>query len=177
MNQRIFIGAAPENWQSEQILKLQNGISNNLDEESLFRLKMTSPSNFHMTIAFLGMASSKQIEQICLLTNKMDKPKFEIELNTLTLWRKPQVLAISGQNEDESLTQLYQQFQAVAETLSLHTNKHAFTPHITLCRKAKTCPSITVQPLQFSPREIHLYRSESTPAGVKYSIIKTWQLG
>lgn len=176
MNQRIFIGAAPENWQVEQILKLQYDISNKLNREQSSPIKFTTTSNLHMTISFLGMASPAQLDALCLMTDKMEKPKFDIELNELTLWRKPQVLAICGQNKDKSLNRLYQQFQDAAKVLSLHINSHDFTPHITLCRKAKTCPTISVQPMLFSPQKIHLYRSESHSGGVEYSIIKSWNL-
>ncbi len=172
MDQRIFIGTAPENWQSTQIAAIQQQLQSKLPANA----RAVKLSNLHMTLAFLGISSSEQRTELCNQLDKLHKPRFEVTLDQLTLWRKPQVLCISGSNQNHALNRLYQDCQTLAETLSLHTNEHEFRPHITLFRKAKLCPEYEILPITLAPKQIHLYHSVSTEQGVRYDILKSWPL-
>ncbi|MGB5446795.1 MAG: RNA 2',3'-cyclic phosphodiesterase, partial [Psychromonas sp.] len=64
---------------------------------------------------------------------------------------------------------------------NLQKNTHLFTPHITLARKVKSTDqsitaAIAIKPLVLRPTAMHLYHSESTDDGVKYHILRSWQL-
>lgn len=172
MDQRIFIGAAPENWHKEQIKRLQGSLSTTLPHEC----RAVKVNNLHMTLAFLGLSSSEQLSALCDSLDKLTKPKFEVTFDNLTLWRKPQVLCISGKSHDARLHHLYQGCQRIARQLKLHTNEHEFVPHITLFRKAKLCPEHEIVPITLAPNQIHLYHSVSTEQGVRYDILKSWSL-
>ncbi|MBW8184170.1 2'-5' RNA ligase [Shewanella sp. NR704-98] len=189
MMKRLFLGIAPTQTQNTQLSSLQAGIS--VDGKSV------SPANFHMTLAFLGQLD---IHQQFKLQHKLDIlqaskalswPKFTVTLDTLTLWRKPQILCLSGKVLDPNLQYILDECHSLLQQIGIKLPNHQsrkaaqnilpqevnFVPHISLFRKAKQLPiKHEALALTLSPEKIHLYISISKPTGVEYQILQSWPL-
>lgn len=188
---RLFLGIAPTQAQNAQLSSLQAELS--IDG------KKVSPSNFHMTLAFLGpldIHSQYQLQHILDIRHNDSArswPRFSVTLNTLTLFRRPQVLCLSGKVEDPHLQLIIDDCRALMLQIGVDTtareNTHVpknllqqeqpttFIPHISLFRKAKYQPKqYPPISLTLTPQKVHLYVSTSTPAGVEYQILQSWPL-
>ncbi|WP_394147385.1 2'-5' RNA ligase family protein [Shewanella atlantica] len=218
---RLFLGVSPDAAQVEQLLKIQTTLFKAGDKERACEGRdadrktanyytgvgrRVEKQNFHMTLAFLGAVSDEMQEQLestldsFYAINANQWPSFDVALDTLTLWRKPQVLCLSGKVDDENLQITVDRCRYAAREAGLFSGKTdkdnrsgepAFTPHITLFRKAKKIPQALLPetnllrdelieraliPLTLSPQQMHLYESVSTPEGVEYHIQRSWKL-
>jgi len=220
---RLFLGVSPNRAQVEQLLKVQDALFNASNKErniesmavdvsSDSRTEYTgvgrrvNKQNFHMTLAFLGAVSDNvQADLESTLDsfyaiNASQWPSFDVTLDTLTLWRKPQVLCLSGKPDDLNLQIAVDRCRYAAKEAGLFcgktdkankSSKLTFTPHITLFRKAKKIPQDhlpqtnllceelmkhSLIPVTLSPQQMHLYESVSTAKGVEYRILRSWTL-
>ncbi|GGI76704.1 RNA 2',3'-cyclic phosphodiesterase [Shewanella hanedai] len=188
---RLFLGIAPTQAQLTRLSTLQTEL--NIDG------KKVSPTNFHMTLAFLGlldMHSQYKLQHMLDIRHSSSAhrwPAFSVTLDTLTLFRKPQVLCLSGKIEDPHLQLIIDDCRAlmlqigmdIAARESSEVPKNlipqeppiAFIPHVSLFRKAKYLPEQSPPlSLTLTPEKVHLYVSTSTPDGVKYQILQSWPL-
>lgn len=169
MTKRLFIGIALDKQQTQQLSKLQASFDS--------AVKQVPAINLHMTLVFLGLVDDKTQQQLEELISLMDKPKFYLTLDKLEHWEKPKILCLTGESCDPSLLKLAKNCSALLSELELGKSEHAFTPHITLARKAKHLPiSVAIKPLLLTPKAIHLFHSQSTIEGVKYQILRSWDL-
>ncbi|MGB5446914.1 MAG: RNA 2',3'-cyclic phosphodiesterase, partial [Psychromonas sp.] len=148
MTKRLFLGIALDKQQAEQICQLQK----QLDQS----LRLIPLQNLHMTLAFLGLVGEEVQEQLEEQVSQMFKPKFQQTLNTLTHWKNPQVLCLTGEKTDPVLAQLAKECHSLTSLFNLQKNTHLFTPHITLARKVKSTDqsitaAIAIKPLVLRP--------------------------
>jgi 2'-5' RNA ligase len=190
MMKRLFLGIALTQAQQSQLSSLQ--------ENLLSDAKKVRPANFHMTLAFLGqldihhqykLQHMLDIRHRCLA---LSWPKFTVTLDTLTLWRKPQVLCLSGKNWDPHLQLIIDDCRAIMQQIGIdiairkNTEMQedcvqqalpiVFIPHVSLFRKAKYLPECPPISLTLAPDKVHLYASVSGPSGVEYQILQSWPL-
>jgi len=173
MAKRLFLGIALNKHQTQQLTELQG----NFDSD----VRLVPAENFHMTLVFLGLIDADTEQQLGQQISLMKKPKFNLTLDSLVHWAKPRILCLTGQSDDPALSLLAKNCSALLSQHELVEDKHPFTPHITLARKAKHLPenmpsSVSVKPLLLTPTTIHLFHSQSTVDGVKYQILRSWDL-
>jgi len=219
---RLFLGVSPNKVQLEQLFKIQDAlfkaedrasflenqsIDKNSDSHNYTSVgRRVNKQNFHMTLAFLGAVSTEMQAELestldsFYAINANQWPSFDVTLDTLTLWRKPQVLCLSGKSDDMNLQIAVDRCRYAAKEAGLFcgkTNKTktgdelTFTPHITLFRKAKRIPDDhlpqtgllqselmeeSLIPVTLSPQQMHLYESVSSAKGVEYHILRSWAL-
>ncbi|QSX36499.1 RNA 2',3'-cyclic phosphodiesterase [Shewanella sedimentimangrovi] len=177
LKQRLFLGFAPDESQRRQLQALQRELQHRQTTPQGWRPVLKD--NLHLTLAFLGGCSPEQRRELELGIGQIHKPRFAQRLERLQLWRGPGVLCLGEHAEDDGLLQLYRDSQTLAGKLGLQQSEHGFHPHITLFRKAKAgqLPTLSPEPLTLKPEQLHLYWSESTPSGVRYRILHSWDLG
>ncbi|ABM03543.1 2'-5' RNA ligase [Psychromonas ingrahamii 37] len=173
MTKRLFLGIALDKQQTQQLSKLQA----NFDSA----VRLVPAANLHMTLLFLGLIDDKTQQQLEEQISLMDKPKFNLSLDKLDHWAKPKILCLTGQIDDPALLKLAKNCSALSTQFKLYKDENPFTPHITLARKAKYLPenmstSVDIQPLLLTPKTLHLFHSQSTIEGVKYQILRSWNL-
>lgn len=220
---RLFLGVSPTSVQREQLLQLQEALFKASHQQSDIKhrgIEANSDShtphsgvgrrvdkhNFHMTLAFLGAFSDEMQAHLELtldsftLRNQTQWPAFDVTLDTLTLWPKPQVLCLSGKLNDANLQLTVDRCRHAAKQAEVFCGKKnksnnndewSFIPHITLFRKAKQIPennlsqtdllqsqliATSLIPMTLSPQQMHLYESLSTSTGVEYHILRSWAL-
>lgn len=173
MDKRLFLGITLTQKQTQQMTLLQSHLAG--------YARLVAAHNLHMTLLFLGNVSEPTQRQLEKLISAMHKPKFKITLDTFSHWKKPKIFCISGQAKDNALLKIVNDCQLIAATLNLHSEEHAYTPHITLARKAQQsekCPAFAkpIESLILNPKHIELFESKSTKDGVQYTSLRVWKL-
>lgn len=191
---RLFLGIDVDHEQTKQLVAMQD----QLQQAGYGGERPVKSSNFHMTLAFIGQveesALPEMINAVDTIANTVGWPKFQVKLDELTLWPKPQILCLSApelsspkgatglaftvyqcQIIARSFDQKYLQEQDKIEPLN------RYTPHITLFRKARKSPLLAktdlgVSSLLLTPSLLHLYQSVSSSQGVEYRILQSWVL-
>lgn len=98
------------------------------------------PEDFHITLAFLGVASSEKIEKLHkLLNEKMNKTEnvFSLQVNQFGFFGNEQQPRIfwAGVEDEPFLYTLQKQVAYVCEKAGFQLDKRPYAPHITLARK------------------------------------------
>lgn len=169
MTKRLFLGIALNKQQTQQVCELQKNFDSTV--------RLVNATNLHMTLVFLGLVDDATELQLLDQISLMDKPKFNLTLDSLAHWAKPKILCLTGQSHDPALLKLAKNCSALLTKFNLYEDKNPFTPHITLARKAKHLPApVPIKPLLLTPKTIHLFHSQSTTEGVKYKILRSWDL-
>lgn len=173
---RLFLGFAPTAAEKTSLLKLQQACEQ-ADEQSGPGLKKVTAANLHLTLAFLGQVTAKQQRDLLAAIPGLPLKHFRVRLEHLCFWPGPKILCLTGTAEDPALMALAKAAQQLADDLGLHSSEYDYRPHITLMRRAGNLPKLEHIPtLDFTPSELQLYESLSTPTGVEYRILASWPL-
>lgn len=136
-------------------------------------------ANFHITLAFLGKISAKQLDGICTEVDQIsDIPTFDVLLNQVGYWSKPKALWLGCHETENEHLQLSKTLTHIANTNGLHLSKQAYIAHLTLARKCSVNPPAPLIPPSFAWRNtaFHLYESVSGKNGVSYHVRRSWPL-
>nr|WP_269468590.1 RNA 2',3'-cyclic phosphodiesterase [Alteromonas sp. ASW11-130] len=191
---RCFIGLelsaqqklALQSWQQKalpEIRSRQQTPSVNQQNKKRIRSAPAIPvavpvANYHITLAFLGAISSKQLESLITHLDKIHAHPVTLQLTQSGYWQKPKIVFVAPDHVPESLSSLHTQVRKGAREAGIETESRNYQPHVTLVRKA--APSLP--PPLFAPEincqfdAFHLFESVSTPNGVSYPIRHSWKL-
>lgn len=136
-------------------------------------------TNFHVTLAFLGQITPKQLDVLhSEIENMPEIPEFDVTLDQIGYWPKPKAFWLGCQKTAEQHIQLAKQLHKIANLAGLHMSKQEYVAHVTLARKCSENPPAPLLPPEFSWRakEFHLYESVSSKHGVAYHIRQSWPL-
>jgi RNA 2',3'-cyclic 3'-phosphodiesterase len=136
--------------------------------------------NLHLTLLFLGAVSDVKLPQLYQLGHQvaLQHGGFEMELDTLGLFPQAKVAWIGVSQPPTELLALELALRAGVSALGLPLDPSPYRPHITLYRKARTLPEPDARAratISLQAREFHLYESCSTPAGVQYCKLASWE--
>ncbi len=136
-------------------------------------------ANFHVTLAFLGQITNKDVENLEQGIDSMSAiHNFTVQLNHLGYWAKPKALWLGCQQVDAAHICLAKQLQAISKKAGLVMPQQDYVAHLTLARKCQSNPPAALIDPNFSWQvaNFHLFESLSTHTGVVYVIRKTWPL-
>ena len=166
--------------------------------------KIIPQQNFHITLAFLGVISKKQQNDITnIISEKYDDIKqrlsnflqgnytntdaLKLTLSQLGHFNKAQVLHLMPASSPDWLSYLEKVIIELCQQSDILLDSRAYKPHLSLYRKAIT-PLALPEPLllntqflngfchQLSIESFSLYHSYSNTSGVTYLPIHTWKL-
>lgn len=167
MTKRLFIGLSINNKDICRIeqWRIANGI------ETLHNIPR---ENYHITLAFLGHVSNEAYRLLSERIKNLTMPRVELTLDQLEYWSKPKILCLTASHVPTELQQLVAKLWEILEPLGYRNQYAAYSPHITLCRKA---PHLTQPNIQdsftLSFEHFSLFESRSTAIGVRYIPFKT----
>jgi 2'-5' RNA ligase len=136
-------------------------------------------ANFHVTLAFLGQISPKQLDALCESVNQIGQiHAFDISLNQVGYWSKPKALWLGCKDTQNEHLQLVKSLVKIANSIGLQLPKEDYIAHLTLARKCSVNPPAALISPTFSwhNAEFHLYESVSGKKGRAYHIRQTWPL-
>ncbi|MDA0834668.1 MAG: RNA 2',3'-cyclic phosphodiesterase [Planctomycetota bacterium] len=152
-------------------------------------IKTVQEATLHVTLKFLGDVPADRIAPIgnAIAKSAANFSAHRIELHGIGTFpdeRRPSVIWI-GLKPVETLVTLASEIELAMCDFGFEPESRAFSPHLTLAR-VKTKPPSTLFELieahrrtpfgDFAVEEVKLYRSELTPGGPVYSVLKTCPL-
>jgi 2'-5' RNA ligase len=169
---RAFFGLSPDTKTKLAIDAWRNETFAHLDG-------LVPAANFHVTLAFLGNVSVKQLDTLKRLIDEMPNiTTFDVSLNQLGYWPKPKALWLGSQQTAPEHLLLAQHIHNIASKSDLLLQDQDYVAHLTLARKCKVKPPAPLFPANFKWHvdQFHLFESKSSPEGVIYPIRQSWPL-
>jgi 2'-5' RNA ligase len=134
------------------------------------------PDNLHATLVFLGSVDETIETKLIDTASAVNFAKISIRFDSLNYWRRPRIICLCGKPEDSAVALLVGQLNTMAATLEIPTDDRPYQAHITLLRKANKLPPLAFEPIVWQSDAFCLVESCSTPEGVAYRVLKTWQI-
>lgn len=167
--QRLFFALWPEPTLRRQLIALQR--------QCVQFGKPVPPANLHMTLAFLGEVPDEAAACLRERAAAVRFAAFELTVDTLGYFRKPQILWAGPRQVPAALTQLQQQIVSLAQHCLPDWQPGRFTPHLTLARKSAPVVSTRLAPLRLHARCFCLVRSSPTEDGSLYEVLQSYPAG
>lgn len=150
------------------------------------------PENVHLTLKFLGNINPDLVPEIvdALSPVASSCPPFSLSLKETGLFPKkgaPRVLWVGLMDPGEQLRRLQGRVTGVLAEAGFQPDKGVFTPHLTVGRikssknsgklKEMVAAGLKVEPVTFKVAEVVLYKSQLSPEGSRYTVLKVLPLG
>jgi len=134
--------------------------------------------NFHLTLVFLGATPISRRWCIERAVSEVRTGGFELRLDRLGHWRKPEVLWIGGP-APAPLAALVRALQSIVLDCDGKADDRSFEVHLTLFRKVRRAPRPmpAVPPIRWQVESFVLVESLADPAGAQYAVLREWPLG
>jgi 2'-5' RNA ligase len=132
--------------------------------------------NLHVTLVFLGSVDEAIEMKLADAASAVTFAKISIRFDALNYWRRPRIICLCGKPEDSAAARLVEQLNTLAAALEIPTDDRPYQAHITLLRKANKLPPLAFEPIIWQSDAFCLVESCSTPEGVAYRVLKTWQI-
>lgn len=159
------------------------------------------PESLHVTLKFIGEQPPETVDQIQLALSGVRGEPITLEFRGYGFFPNPQSARVFwvGITADEGLPVLAASIDRALQTIDIPRETHAYTPHLTLARRAggsgsarsrkddrensqfaklqeKLAP-LTAEFGTMTAREFFLYQSTLSPKGSRYSKIARFELG
>jgi 2'-5' RNA ligase len=133
--------------------------------------------NLHITLAFPGNVTTRV--QTCLeeAAGSITGAPFELAIDRLGYWPRPRIIWAAPAQTPPPLWSLAAALRTALVACGLEPENRPYQAHITLARKASQALNVTrIAPIQWSIRHFCLVESVTEPAGVRYSVLRSWPL-
>jgi len=169
-HRRLFFGLDADS-QNQALMTLQHRLA--------LAASPVVADNLHLTLLFLGAVDEARLPQLCQLGCQVASRQsgFGVVLDQLGLFPQAKVAWIGPSQAPHPLLQLEQALRDGVSALGLPLDERPYRPHLTLYRKARTLPPSAepCRPIPLPVSGFHLYESCSTPAGVQYHKLASWE--
>ena len=135
--------------------------------------------NLHITLVFLGSTPPERRHCIEAALDGLERPGFELRLDRLGYWRRPQVVWAGSDAVPPPLTSLVEDMTKAAVQCGCMLDARPFRPHLTLFRKVRKPPRDLpdIAPILWPANAFALVESVTASSGVRYQVLNTWPLG
>ena len=162
---RIFVALQPAPAFRDALASLQDRL-----RAASVTGRYLTPSNLHMTLAFIGMWP----EDITGLLPSVQNP-FPVTLSHLGIFPKAKVLW-AGVEPSEALNSLACQVRQALTEAEIPFDRQDFNPHITLVRKPTIPDNLNLSEIHVPQatmivKDVCLYRSDHGEQGMEYTVI------
>ena len=139
--------------------------------------RLTAMAQLHLTLVFLGRVPAALCER--LQQGKVPPlGEFELQLDTVGYWRKPQIFWLGSRRRSDPLMALVAELRRQCMALGLEVDQRDFVPHITMARRVRKPPPVRrFDPVIWPVRHCSLVASQFVPDGVNYRELARWPLG
>jgi len=136
------------------------------------------PQNLHITLAFLGEVEAGRLQAAKTAADAAHAEGFELALDQIEWWRKPQILCLTPSAACPALERLAAGLAAQLQTEGFKLDKRPFRAHLSLARDA-ACPpgqSQLEQAVAWRSSAFALVESRQDGRGSCYTTIQSWPL-
>jgi 2'-5' RNA ligase len=137
------------------------------------------PDQLHLTLEFLGGVPQPRLVSVLEAGESVaaSANPFEIVLDRLEHWQRPQVLCLTASIVPAPLAALVLALRSALAARGFEPEERAFRPHLTLARKVRLPPPAeSVEPLCWAARDYSLVESIGGPQGSRYERLATWPM-
>jgi 2'-5' RNA ligase len=134
-------------------------------------------ADLHLTLHFLGLVAQDRLDALCALGAGLRAEGFELILDELGHWPRPQVLWAGPAETAPELVELHARLGAGLQALGFEPDSRPFAAHVTLARKIRRWPqgAAALAAVRWPVREFALV--ESVPGAVPaYQPLARWPL-
>ncbi len=127
------------------------------------------PDQLHLTLEFLGGVPEARLGSVLEAGEAVagSATPFEIVLDRLEHWQRPQVLCLTASVVPEPLAALVRSLRSALSARGFDPEQRPFRPHLTLARKVRLPPPAgSVEPQRWAAHEYSLVESISWPGRV-----------
>lgn len=151
------------------------------------KIRWEKEENLHLTLKFLGATDEKKIKEVVEGIKKATlgiKP-FWFQLEKLGFFLRQSLIVWLGAKSQEGLFKITQNLENEMARLGFPKERREFSPHITIGRAKRVFPRKKWQKVaqeirnfptppfsKFKVKEITLMKSQLTPKGSIYSVVK-----
>lgn len=138
--------------------------------------RWTHRADLHMTLHFLGQVGEDRLDTLRALGATLARPSFELVLDRIGHFPRPQVLWVGPSAAPDELGALYGALAEGLRASGFAVEARPFHPHVTLARKVRRAPaSAALDPLTWPVRELVLAESRGDEVP-HYHPIGRWPL-
>lgn len=132
--------------------------------------------NFHLTLAFLGSVALDRVAAVEAVGAKCAQGQpFEIVLDAIEHWRKPQVLCATASVTPPAAAALAEMLKRALVDQGFAPDLKPFRVHATVARKVRRVTrEPRIEPVRWRFDSLHLIESETAPAGSSYRPVAGW---
>jgi 2'-5' RNA ligase len=161
---RLFFALWPDPAVASALLQRQSGIEG----------KLVDAHNLHLTLAFLGQRSARELPALCRILQRVPARAMTLEFDLYGYFSGPRIAWAGMRTPQPQLLQLQRALMAqlIAEKIFQPEAAERFRPHVTLARHAVP-PAQPFAALRWRAERMVL--AASTPQGI-YRIIASRQL-
>lgn len=138
--------------------------------------RKTAAANLHITLAFIGNADLAYCDCLRQAAATVTAEPFELTLNQLGYFSKPRVVWVGPSQVPVGLEILRAKLLSAIAGCGYTSRDDAFTPHVTLARKAPPVAPQSFSPITWKVDEFALVESCSTAGGVRYESLESYRL-
>jgi 2'-5' RNA ligase len=176
VRRRLFLALYPTSAERRCLLDSVAKLSPELLAD---RVRPVPVENLHMTLVFLGGVDQQVQDCVERVASAIDRPAVTVALDRLgywprkrMLWAIPDPAAVPGE-----LPGLVAALRDGLAGCDVTLEQRDYRPHVTLARQFGHAPRVGhFAPVEWRFGQFALMQSVSTPAGVRYPVLRTWPL-
>jgi len=137
------------------------------------------PDQLHLTLEFLGAVPEARLGSVLEVGEAVagSATPFEVVLDRLEHWQRPQILCLTASLVPEPLMALVRSLRSALSARGFDPEQRVFRPHLTLGRKVRLPPPAeSITPLRWPAHEYSLVESISAPEGSRYEQLASWSM-
>ena len=158
-----------------------------MQKGGLYGARWVDESNYHITLRFIGDVDYSLANEIVFQMSQVQYPEFDLSLRGFGSFgaKKPHSVFAAVQSS-EDLFLLHREIERRMKKLGLKSDKHDYTPHVTLARLKKNAEPIDVanylamrgnfETEHFTVPRFVLYSSRDSVGGGPYVVEETFDL-
>ena len=136
-----------------------------------------SPAQWHVTLEFLGPVPAARLSAAEGAAASVRAAPFELVLDTVEHWRRPEVLCLTARIAPAPLVSLVTQLRGALAERGFEPERRAYRAHLTLARKVTHAVDVPVfQPIHWPALDFALVESVTDRAGSRYTPLERWRL-
>jgi RNA 2',3'-cyclic 3'-phosphodiesterase len=137
----------------------------------------TRDDSIHLTLAFLGAVAVENLPRLLEPPAGVFTSAFLLTLDDWGCWTRNGIGWTAPSHIPGPLRGLAANLEGWLRGAGFELERRAFTPHVTLVRKAQCAPlPEPMEPIEWRVEDLVLVRSAVSPAGSRYQSIGRWPL-
>jgi 2'-5' RNA ligase len=134
----------------------------------------TRPENLHMTVAFVGRLTPKQVDKVRAVAPIRTGP-IEILLDRQGFWSRERIVWLGPSQPPSALLELETRLWRGLSASNFVRERGTYRPHITLARRARA-GRVAIRPLRWTATHLQLLESLPDEQGTRYELVDRWPL-